>query len=383
VKIMATSCPDQAYLRPMLPTLSALRDAGHDVLLALPEKLARLAFFAGVPAMATIDGVDQGGLGRREANRGRGVADLLEHVLDCYVPAAELTVEATVRIAEIWRPDLIMCTDWEYAGPIAAARLGIPTALHGCGPLAPPELDTPVAEALLPLHRRWGLPRGLSGPWVVVDNCPPTLERTAPPLNAIPSTYVPCIGSDRLLEEPQSPRVLVTLGNDRFGGDRADTLRRTVHALLSFDLDVVVAGEHVSLDQWREVPQRVRVLRSMLPNHLAPTCEVVVHDGGAETTMSSTVAGVPQLVLPQTCVQYQHADRIAEVGAGRRLDPEEATTGAISDALACLLDNPGPRTVASVLAAEIAARPALDEVVEELTGALSLSREAADLWRAR
>jgi L-noviosyl transferase len=372
----------------MLPTLWALRNAGHDVLVLQPARFAALTASAGLPAMTVSDDFYLGDLGTKKANQGGTVADLIDHVLDYYVPATELTVENTVRIAEAWKPDLIMRTGWEYSGPIAAARLGIPTVLHDWGMLAPPDLDPPVAEALRPIHEKWGLPDGVPDPWLIVDNCPPTLQWTTPPPNAIPSTFVPYNGSavlpDWLLAEPEAPRVLVTLGNVPIMGEHANVLQRTVQALLDFDLDVIIAaGDHLKLDQLGEVPARTRLVHNLPLNQVAPTCSVVINHGGAGSVMASTVAGVPQLALPQMCVQYQHADRIAEVGAGRRLHPEEATVEAIGDALNYLLNDPEPRAVVTKLADEIAARPGLHEVVREISDNLTLLRESADLEPAR
>jgi len=51
MKILATSCPNQGHLFPMLPTLWALRNAGHEVLVAVPDRFVLL-----VPATHLLDG---------------------------------------------------------------------------------------------------------------------------------------------------------------------------------------------------------------------------------------------------------------------------------------------------------------------------------------
>jgi L-noviosyl transferase len=158
-----------------------MRNAGHDVLVALSDRFARLAAAAGFPTVSVADDFYLGDLGRKKANQGATVADLIDHIIDYYVPATEHTIERTVELVDAWQPDLVMCTDWEYSAPIAAARLGVPTVLHGWGLLAP-ETSQPIARALLPIHQRWGLPDGVPGHWRVIDNCPAGLQWTKPPM---------------------------------------------------------------------------------------------------------------------------------------------------------------------------------------------------------
>lgn len=371
MRILATSCPNQGHLFPMVSTLWALRNAGHEVLVALPRRFARLIADAGLPAVAIVEDFYLGDLGREKANQGSSVADLVDHIIDYYVPATELTVAPTVDLSLRWRPDVIVCTDWEYAAPIAAARIGVPTVLHGWGLLAHPDVVAPVAEALRPLHERWRLEDGAPAHWKVIDNCPPSMQWTNPPANAIPTRYAAYSGSGVvpawLLEPPEAPRVLVTLGNVPIMGDHANVLQRTFEALLPLDLDVVIAaGDHLPLDRLGTQPKRTRLVHGLPLSHVLPSCSVVIHHGGAGSAMSSTIAGIPQLGLPQMCVQYQHADRVAEVGAGIVLHPDHASVEAISRAVLTLLEDPGPRDTARRLQAENAQQPRLDHAVERL-----------------
>jgi UDP:flavonoid glycosyltransferase YjiC (YdhE family) len=374
MKILATSCPNQGHLFPMLPTLWALRNAGHEVLVAVPDRFVPLATAAGLPAISIAADFNLGDLGLRKANQGPTVSDLADHLVDYYVPATKLTVRSTVALAEAWRPDLVMCTDWEYAGPIAAAVTAVPTVLHGRGLLAHPGVDGPVAEALRPIHREWGLRDGAPAHWRTIDNCPPGLQWTTPPDTAIPSRYVAYNGSgvlpSWLLTPPEAPRVLVTLGNVPIKGNHADVLQRVVKALAPFDIDVVIAaGDNLDVGQLGTLSRRTRLVKGLPLSHVMPTCTAVIHHGGAGSAMSATIAGVPQLGLPQMCVQYQHADRVAEVGAGLVLHPEAATVEAIGGAVYSLLEDLRPRGTVRRLAAENAGRPRLDQVVQELEGA--------------
>jgi L-noviosyl transferase len=386
MKILATSCPNQGHLFPMLPTLWALRNAGHDVLVAMPDRFAQLAVAAGLPATSISEDFYLGDLGRKKASQGATTNDLIDHVTDYYVPATKLTVQRTVELAETWRPDLIMCTDWEYAAPIAAALLGVPTVLHGWGLSSHPDLKDPIAEALKPIHQDWGIVGGAPEHWRTIDNCPPSLQWTAPADHAIASRYVGYNGSGAmepwLFQEPEAPRVLVTLGNVPIKGDHAHVLRRTVQALMPFDVEVVIAaGDNLSIDQLGDVPRRTRLIKGLPLSHVVPTCSAVIHHGGAGSVMAATIAGVPQLGLPQMCVQYQHADRIAEVGAGLVLHPEHATVEAITASVHALLEDACLRATVRRLQVENATRPRLDQVVQLLEGAFVSKPTAIPLPR--
>ncbi|MFK4224620.1 nucleotide disphospho-sugar-binding domain-containing protein [Streptomyces sp. NPDC019890] len=371
MRILATSAPNQGHLYPMISTLWALRNAGHEVLAALPDRFARLTAEAGISSVAVAEDFRLGDLGTKRAQQGSSIAELTDHIIDYYVPATERTVDRTVAVADTWRPDLILCTDWEYAAPIAAGLIGVPTVLHGWGLLADPAVDEPIAEALRPIRRKWGLGEEAHSHWKIIDNCPPELQWRTPPANAVPSRYVPFNGAgvmpQWLFEQPDAPRVLVTLGNAPIGGDHANVLQRTVQALTAFDLDVVIAvGDHIKLDQLGERPARTRLIHTLPLSQVLPTCTAVIHHGGAGSAMAATAAGLPQLGLPQMCVQYQHADRIAEVGAARVLHPEEASVEAIRESVRSVLEEPGLQEVAWRLQNENAARTGLDETVRLL-----------------
>jgi UDP:flavonoid glycosyltransferase YjiC (YdhE family) len=374
MKVLATSAPSEEHLYPMLPTLWALRNAGHDVLVALPARFAKMAAATGLPATRVSEDIDIGLTAR--VGQDATVGDQVNHIVEHYLPVTTRTVARTVALAEVWQPDLVMCSEWEYSGPIAAAAIGVPTVLHGRGMLPHPAINAPVAEALLPLHREWGLHDGAPDHWKIIDNCPPSLQWTTPPTNAIAGRYVNFHSPGELpawvFDDPEAPRVLVTLSNEPLMRDRANLLRRITQALLPLDIEVIIAtGDQLELDRLTELPRNTRLTHGLPLSHLAPTCSVVINDGSASSVMAAAISGVPQLGLPQVSGQYQHADRIAEIGAGLAIDPEQATVPAISDATSTLLNELGQRAIARRLQVENAGQPRLDEVVEVLERAFA------------
>jgi UDP:flavonoid glycosyltransferase YjiC (YdhE family) len=378
VRIMATSCPNHGHFYPMVPLLWALRGAGHDVLVAMPGKFADVAAAAGLPATSLGDDIYIGDLGRHRDNpatQGASTDDLIEHVLEYYVPLTHRVVARTVEIAESWRPDLIVHPSWEYAAPIAAARLGVPALYHSWGLTPPQELDRPIADALTPLHRRWDLPDGVPGSWQWIDVCPPSLASHASSTDALPMTYMPYNGSGVvppwLLERSAGARICVTLGNIPIMGQHTNVLASVLAALRQVDAEIVIAASD-NLEHLGELPKLSKLVRGLPLSQLLPSCDVVVHHGGSGSAMTAIVNGLPQLVLPQMCVQYQHAERIAEVGAGLRLHPLEATVDSILAAITSLLTDPAPRAAAKRLQAETTARPRPAQIANLLESAVEM-----------
>ncbi|MER5640622.1 glycosyltransferase [Kitasatospora sp. NPDC002227] len=287
------------------------------------------------------------------------------------MPLGERHTAAMVRIAQAWRPDLLVHTGWEYAGPLAAARLGIPAVLHGWGLAAPAELDAPIARALEPLHRKWGLDAGVPEPWREIDVCPPSLQVRDHDRPLVKFGWAPYNGSGVvpawLLGAPERRRICVTLGNVPIMGDHATVLASVLAGVRGLDAEVVIAGSaRLAYDG---LPEGVRVLSGLPLSAILPGCDLVVHHGGAGSAFAALALGLPSLALPQMCVQYQHADRIAEVGAGLCLHPEQVTADSLAAALRTLTENTDYRDTARRLRQELAEQPPAGEAMAQLEAA--------------
>lgn len=383
MKIMATTCPNQGHFYPMVPLLWALRNNAHDVLAAMPGgAFTQLAMSAGLPAISLGEPIDIGH--RNDAasepiTQAHDVASLIEHVLTYYVPLAGRAVAATVQLAERWRPDVILHSPWEYAGPIAAARLGIPSVLQVWGVKPPAEIDRPVAEALSVLYEAWGVLAQQCGSWRWMDPCPPTLQGYVPDARAFPMSYVPYNGSAAvpswLLEPRTRPRLCVTLGNIPVMGDHASVLSQVLSAVRDLNVEVVVAASS-NLAPPDQLPGCVRFVENLPLSQLLPTCDGVVHHGGAGSTMTSTANGLPQLVLPLMCVQYQHAEQIQAVGAGLTLDPGRVNVESVRSAIVSVLDDSRLRARARLLRRECNGRPRPAEAARRLHDAVTAADAA-------
>lgn len=382
MRILATTAPDQGHFFPMVPLLWALRNAGHDILVAAPDTFAGVVAATGLSAVPLGDDLLIDDMRRPSGNGGSGrpgTDSLVRHVTEYYVPLSEQHAEATVELAGRWRPDLVVHTGWEYAGPLAAARFGIPSILHGWGMAPPRALDAPIAEALSPLHGAWGLQGGVPDPYWWVDVCPPSLQVGAVGLRVLPMACVPYSGSGVvppwLLARGEATRICVTLGHIPIMGEHGSVLTTVLQALndvsVENGLEVVIAASD-RLGDISGLPSNTRILRGLPLSAILPTCDVVIHHGGAGSTLATLAHGVPALALPQMGVQYQHADRIAEVGAGRRLHPHEVTVATVWNAVMSLLLGKTHRGVAQRLRAEMGRQPHVSDVVKTIEAAFEI-----------
>ncbi|MET8760542.1 nucleotide disphospho-sugar-binding domain-containing protein [Lentzea sp. NPDC004782] len=369
MRVLVTSCPGFGHLYPLIPLSWALTNAGHDVLLALPDQFAQVGATTGLQAAAV------GPVSIREvfANSnhalysGNVTEALIEHVTEHYAKITRFTVSNVIGLAERWRPDAVMHTPWEYAGPIAAARLGVPLVRHTWGVALPAELAPAEAETLAPVHREHGFP---DDPALEVDVCPPALQYPDAP-SGLPMAYTAYNGSGVLpswLFDPRTgPRICVTLGSVPVPGGEHDRVLRTVlRGLEKINAEVLVITGGGALDPGT-VPANTRVVDWVPLNQVLKVCDAVVHHGGSGTTMTSLHAGLPQLALPQMCDQHRHADRAEAVGAAAKLVGDDITAESVRDHVQRLLGDPAPRVAAEKIRDEMRALPPPAAVVSSLT----------------
>src|SRR4029079_12026067 len=93
-----------------------------------------------------------------------------------------------------------------------------------------------------------------------------------------------------------------------------------VAEVAGLDIELVLAlhpAQHASLGT---LPGNVRLPGTPLALQLVlPSCQALVHQGGAGSMMTALAAGVPQVVVPLVSDQHFNAERLVAVGAGLSL----------------------------------------------------------------
>jgi len=269
-------------------------------------------------------------------------------------------------MAEEWRPHLLVCEQGELAGPVAAARLGIPNVTHAFGRLLPAVRLANAGKAMADVWRAHGLePRPYAGTYdhLYVDIYPPGLQ----------AVEIAHVGPVQLIRPTESierdlaaePLVYITFGTV-FNHDLS-LFATALEAARELDVDVVVTlGPGHYPDALGPQPPNVRVAEFIPQAQLLPACAAVVSHAGSGTFLAAVAAGVPQVLLPQAADQFLNAEAGARGGVAIAIAPGELSAARVRAALERVLGDAVFRNAAQRAQAEISAMPAPDAVVEEL-----------------
>lgn len=192
-------------------------------------------------------------------------------------------------------------------------------------------------------------------PGLTIEICPPSLETGRVPagttlgLRPAPLPLGPPTVGPR-------PRVYVTFGT--LFNQNLDLFRVALDALAPLPVEVVVTiGRDHDPAALAPHPANARVERFVPQAELLPSCQAIVHHGGAGTMFGALAHGVPQVIVPQGADNFEHTDICERAGVAVGLRPGEATPDALARAVQQVLDDPGYREAGARVAAEIAALP--------------------------
>ncbi|WP_225102167.1 nucleotide disphospho-sugar-binding domain-containing protein [Streptomyces sp. CoH27] len=396
----------------MVPLGWALQAAGHEVRVACPPGQARAVSDAGLVAMPVLDGPDMTYCTRliryQEAVdgtsplpgpplhpvTGKPVQDLTEFDVAAETArfwqeagrSVQRSYDAVVEFAGAWRPDLAVYDMMAPEGALAARLAGVPALYHSAGLFGAAETD-PVLETGLE-DPTGSFARHGAKPWnrdqieYVIDpspreSLPPHGDALRIPVRPVPYNGVRVL-PDWLLEPPAGRRVCVLWGYSATAmyGPFVPALRHTLEAAAATGAEVVLTASGEQVAALGELPPGVQVLSDFPVDLLLPTCDAVIHHGGAGTAMNAFTAGVPQLCLTLSIDQPVFRERLTRGGAALALSALTSAPEQIHEAVAALLDDDGLRRSAAQVSAGLAAQPSPAQLVAPLvelarTGRLS------------
>lgn len=382
--LAACSLGGAGHLHPLLPFLDAARHRGHETLVVGPPALAAMV-------SATGHSFAAGGEPPEAA-----IAPIRERLP--VVPAAEASVlgnrelfgrlataamlPAMSRLMATWEPDVVLRDPCEYASAIVAHRQGTPTAQVAIGLAAVEWASLNIAAPALEAHRP-----GLTGELL-----------RAPYLTRFPASVDPSPFPDTCrFRKPEAPAgaslpdwwdgrrsglVYVSFGTVLGHMSTAMHVYRTaVRAVADLDARVLLTvGRAIDPGQLDDVPAHVHVEPWIDQVDVLGEAQVVVCHGGSGTTFGALAAGVPVVIIPLFADQFANARAVAETGAGivveagdddrgnrRPLTAREAAR--IAAAIETVRARPSYRRQARRIAAEMAAAPGADTLLDELSAA--------------
>jgi UDP:flavonoid glycosyltransferase YjiC (YdhE family) len=380
VRVLISPHAVLTHLQPMVPLGWALRAAGHDVLVAMPQNLCAEAGMTGLNTVAVGPDFDDVQF-LRDRLPGDALPIDVWHRPDedfwgivgvSHTRMMRLMIDEYLEVVRWWRPHLIVTDPMLLAGRIAGGVLDIPVVVHRWG------ID-PFTQGFARWTRRQSAPdcrrlglTELPDANLVLDPCPPSLQLPGIPAGR-PLRYEPynALGSmPRWAQVPPGrPRVVVSMGTHMPGLNGHVLVDRMVRALAGLDgVDVVLAVPRCEPELLAMLGDRVVHVGPVPLNLILPGCAAVAFHGGTGTAMTASRLGVPQLVLPQYADQFPYADRLNAVGNGIAIDTPEGQRdiGVIRDAFRTLVEAPGPRAGADRIAAESAAMIPPAAMVSEL-----------------
>ncbi|MFC4560984.1 nucleotide disphospho-sugar-binding domain-containing protein [Nocardiopsis mangrovi] len=343
----------------------AARSCGHEVIVGGIEWVLPDIAAIGLPAVKIAD-VTEADAAEFMGSAPPDPAEQAAAVGRIYSQIALQSQEPLLRMAERWRPDLIVGGSMFYAAPLLAHRLGVPAVRLEWDRVDAAMYAPGAREVLAPALAERGLD-ALPDPALWIDICPPGLREPGQDRGRRPMRWLP-VNPQRTLEpwmygKGDRPRVYITAGARLFGGEPLSHMARAVADL---GVEVVIgAPERVAADLRAELPG---IDIGWVPlDVLAPTCDLILHHGGGVTDMTALHFGVPQLIVNQD-ISGDAMGRLADYGAAMMLEPGRHGAADIAKACGRMLGDPRFRERAGTLAAEMAALPSPVEVVGLLEG---------------
>ncbi len=373
MRVLVTASRWAGHYFPMVPLGWALQAAGHEVIVACAPGLADTVARSGLsaaPVCADTDLIPMnrfavasgwghpaggGGIPLLHPLTGEELApgERLDHewfqreFLSPYLDGVVDAIGGVLDFGRSWRPELVISDLATPDGMAVARALRVPALWHLWGAVGPVE-TTPGLQFFRPLltqiFDRYDLDIGPLDAGVI-DPCPPAMAPRAT-THRYDLRYVPYNGPSTmprwLLDKPTRPRVAVAWGTSvtHIFGRSSFLVPKVLAALAGLDVEVVVAASDSDRALLGELPGNV-VAAGVVPLHmLLPSCDAVIHHGGAGSLMTALDAGVPQLSLTFGGEQEVEADRLAQTGAGRHLPGRTATGEEITEAVRALLYDP-------------------------------------------
>lgn len=365
MRILFSSTLAFGHLLPMLPLAAAAGRAGHETALLTHPSMGDTA-----PMMRLLAAGPTVPEALADVQRRVGIdatAVFFRGVVEFFVESRlRLGAADALARARDFGPDLIVADLVDFLGPLAAADLDVPWAVHGASlPLAEP-LASMVEEAAAARFADYDATR--TEPVAYIDPWPDSLLRPADiyPAKRIPARPEPHSDGRESWTRPRfagregQPLVLVTLGT--VVEDPA-ALAAVLASLARLDVNVIAAPHPTAQLDAQEMSTDGVHLAGFVPMRLLlDEVDVMVSAGGAGTVLSALSAGRPMVLLPMGLDKPVNAERVAAAGAAQVV----ATPAEVGAAVAKVLADPSFATGSARVAGEIAAMNSADEVLDLL-----------------
>ncbi len=382
MRVLFTSTSGHGHVQPLLSLMRAFNARGDETLLVLAEHAVASLSASGLHIVAggepSADAAER--LWSRFSTLSRGEATpLVERdwfaglCLQAMLPDVE-------RVLAQWRPDLLVRETCEYAGAVAADRVGVAHVQHSVSSAAAEESVLRVyAGTSLDAHAPGLAARIFARPYLT--NFPASLDPSGYPTTLRyrdEGPHVP-FPLPNWWPESTAPLVYLTLGTVATRTpDGAAVLRAALDAVSDLDVRVLVAtGPSLDPTSLGVTASNVHVETWVDHVDVFAQSSLVICQGGSGTTFGALAAARPLVMLPLFADQPANARRVEGAGAGIRVGggTESAAANAailaahpdaIREAVVTVLSTPSYAEAAQRLADEMASAPTTRELCGRL-----------------
>ena len=175
-----------------------------------------------------------------------------------------------------------------------------------------------------------------------------------------------------------APPVVFTLGSSAVM-DPGTFYRESINALSGSTMrGILLTGSHPHKQELPALPHNMAAFDYLPHSYIFPRAAAIVHQGGIGTTAQSLRSGLPQLVMPYSHDQFDNAQRVARLGAGRMIERNlynGKTVARILKNLQTAKFQSSAHSVRQNLRNENGARTAADKIVAILENLPALTRD--------
>ncbi len=297
--------------------------------------------------------------------------------------ATRSMLEGMERACVEWGPDFVLREPCEYSSAIVASQRDIPIAQVAISLAEAEAASITAAAPALAEHRKGVVEELWASPYL--SRFPDSLDPSPFPAT-VRFRERPELSDGQLpdwWDGSDAPLVYVTFGTVVGYMSLAARVYRTALKVVE-DLEarvLLTVGRKFDPSELGSIPANVHVARWVEQAQVVREADLVVCHGGSGTALGALAAGVPLVVVPLFADQFENGRRIAALGAGRiveagsRRPPGSRPQLAGEDAphirrqIKVVLTETSYRHQARVIADEMAAAPAVDEVLADLLAA--------------
>jgi len=374
MRVVVSNFGGDGHVRPFLPLLAALREAGHELAVVTLDDSVSVFESAGFdtvgvrPSRPRIDPMEVAGL---------AASDRPAYVIESFLAIAIDFARVILDEFSDRPPDVLVRENVGWGAWLAGACLDVPDATFEFSPApvgvyqqwfghlfndARLALGLPAEDELESLDR-WLTIMGAPPGWLEPEYLTPTTHLVQPPPDVAVGGGLPdwvhSLGSD-------VPTVYLTMGTEF---NRTPGLfPMLLEALGPLDIEVIATiGRSLDADQIGPIPPNVHIEQFIPQALVLEHCDAVVGHGGYGTVMGALRNGLPMVCVPLASIDnVLNAQRLARLGAGLAITEAERTVAAIGQATTAVLTETSYRTAAQQVAREIDDLPPVEVAVRLL-----------------